>query len=109
MVLLKSFAGDDGSLVRHAVDSGASGIVIEGVGAGNVNEDVYGAVQYALKKNIAVVLTTRVYYGGVFPMYGDKGGGATLEKAGVIMGGYFTGPKARLLLMLALPEAGEDK
>ena len=105
VVLLTTFAGDDGSILRYAVDRGADGVVIEGVGAGNVNADVYGAVEHALKKGIAVVITTRVYHGGVFPIYGDQGGGETLEKAGVILGGDLTGPKARILLMITLPYA----
>lgn len=109
VALLKSYAGDDGSFIRYAVDNGAEGIVVEGVGAGNVNADVYEAIEYALKKDVIVVLTTRVYYGGVFPMYGDKGGGATLKEAGVIMAGPITAAKARLLLMLAIPEVGKDK
>jgi L-asparaginase len=108
VVLLTTFAGDDGSLLRYAVDRGAAGIVIEGVGAGNVNAEVYKAVEYALKKRTAVVLATRVYHGGVFPIYGDQGGGATLEKAGVILGGDLTGPKARILLMLTLPQVKGD-
>jgi L-asparaginase len=69
---------------------------------------VYKAVEYALKKRTAVVLATRVYHGGVFPIYGDQGGGATLEKAGVILGGDLTGPKARILLMLTLPQVKGD-
>jgi L-asparaginase len=92
VVLLKTFVGDNGSLLRYAVEQGAEGVVIEGVGAGNVNADVYGAVEHALKKGIAVVVTTRVYHAGVFPIYGDQGGGETLEKAGVILGGDLTGP-----------------
>ena len=109
VILLQTFAGDDGSLVRYAVDKGVTGIVIEGVGAGNVNADVYKAVEYALDKGVAVVVTTSVYHSGVWPMYGDQGGGATLEKAGVILGGDLDGPKARLLLMLALAQEKGDR
>lgn len=108
VVLLTTFAGDDGSLIRYAVTQGTEGIVIEGVGAGNVNAEVYKAVEYALSKGIAVVVTTRVYHGGVFPIYGDQGGGKTLEKAGVILGGDLTGPKARILLMIAMPQVKGD-
>jgi L-asparaginase len=108
VVLLETFAGDDGSLVRFAADQGAKGIVIEGVGAGNVNAEVFEAVKYALGKNIEVVITTRVYHGGVWPIYGDLGGGETLERSGVILGGDLTGPKARLLLMLALGQEKTD-
>lgn len=108
VIFLSTFAGDDGSLVRFAADSGAKGIVIDAVGAGNVNAKVYEAVKYAISKGIAVVITTRVWHSGVWPMYGDKGGGETLEKAGVILGGDLTGPKVRLLLMLALAKEKGD-
>jgi L-asparaginase len=108
VVLLTTFAGDDGGFLRYAVDRGAAGIVIEGVGAGNVNAEVFKAVEYALKKGVAVVVATRVYHGGVFPIYGDQGGGETLQKAGVILGGDLTAPKARILLMIALPQVKGD-
>ena len=109
VLLLTTFAGDDGRLLGNAVEQGAEGIVIEGVGAGNVNAQVYGAVEYALKKGVAVVIATRVYHGGVFPIYGDQGGGKTLQRAGAVLGGDLTGPKARILLMLALPYVKGDR
>lgn len=109
VALLETFAGDDGAFVRYAVDHGAKGIVMEGVGAGNVNAQVNEAIKYAISKKVAVVITTRVYHSGVWPMYGDQGGGTTLEKEGVILGGDLTGPKARLLLMLALGQAKHDR
>ena len=105
---IATYAGDDGSLVRHAVDSGARGLVVEGVGAGNVNADVFEAIEYALSRDIPVVITTRVYYGAVEPIYGDLGGGATLQKSGAILAGDLDGPKARLLLMLGLARYGND-
>jgi L-asparaginase len=108
VTLIKTFAGDDGSLVRAAVNAGAEGIVIEGVGAGNVNTNVYDAVKYALSKQVVVVITSQVTEGGVYPIYGDQGGGATLQKAGAILGGDLPSPKARILLMLALPQVGHD-
>lgn len=102
VTFISTFAGDDGSLVRFAVDRGAKGIVIDAVGAGNVNAKVYEAVKYAISKEIPVVITTSVYHSGVWPMYGDQGGGETLERSGAILGGDLTGAKARLLLMLAI-------
>jgi L-asparaginase len=104
VAFLSTFAGDDGSLARYAVDSGAEGLVVEALGAGNVNPQVYKAIKYALGKGVAVVITTRVLRGAVEPIYGDLGGGLTLQKDGCILGGYLHGPKARLLLMLALPQ-----
>jgi L-asparaginase len=105
VALLNDYAGADGKFVRHAVDSGAKGIVIQAVGAGNVNAKVNEAVKYALSKGVAVVITSRVYHGSVYPIYGDQGGGLTLKKEGAILAWNMDGPKARLLLMLALPQA----
>ncbi|NQT89964.1 MAG: asparaginase [Candidatus Omnitrophica bacterium] len=106
--VIADFAGSDGSLIRYSVDNGSDGIVMIGVGAGNVNAEVYKAIQYALGKNVPVVLTSRVFNGRVLPIYADQGGGATLQKAGVILGGDLTPFKARLLLMMVIPEAKGD-
>lgn len=106
--VLYDYAGADGSLLRYAVDQGAQGIVVEAVGAGNVNSAMSDAILYALGKNVAVVITTNVIEGGVFPMYGDQGGGAMLKKAGAIVSGDLPAGKARLLLMLALPVVKSD-
>lgn len=108
VALCFAYSGADGSLVRYAADSGNRGIVVEAVGAGNVNPDVYKAILYALKKNISVVITTNVLNGNVLPIYGGQGGGATLEKDGAILGGSLDSRKARLLLMLALPVTNGD-
>ncbi len=101
---ITTFAGDDGSLIASAVASGAEGLVIQGVGAGNVNEDVCGAIKDALQKNIPVIITTRPTWGPVVPAYGDVGGGADLQKNGAVLGHELDLFKSRLLLMLALAQ-----
>ena len=100
--IIMDYSGAREDHVRFAVDQGAKGIVLVGVGVGQVNADIYKGVLYALKKGVKVVLTTRVPNGRVYPIYADPGGGATLKRAGVIMGGHFHAPKARLMLMVAL-------
>ena len=111
VVPLTTFAGDDGSLIRHAITTEARGLVIEAVGSGNVNPKVTAAIQDALTQQIPVIITTRVEWGGVFPAYGDVGGGEDLEKLGAVLGGELDAFKARLLLMLALaqPDFSTDK
>ena len=106
--IVSDYAGSDGSHVRFAVKDGAKGIVVEAVGAGNVNAKMYKAIQYALEKGVPVVITTWVWSGAVLPIYADKGGGATLQKAGCILGGNLPTQKARLMLMLALPVVGKN-
>lgn len=101
--------GDDGKLMRAAVDLGYKGIVVQGVGAGNVNQALFEAIKYAKAKKVAVVLLTQVYYGGVQAIYGDTGGGVTLKKAGCILGGRFTPNKAAALLTLGLANYGNSE
>jgi L-asparaginase/Glu-tRNA(Gln) amidotransferase subunit D len=68
---------------------------------------VNAAVRYSLSKNVPVVLTTSVYYGGVQSIYGDPGGGDLL-KEGAILGANLTSSKVRLLLIIALLKYGSD-
>jgi L-asparaginase len=106
-----SYSGDDGSYIRHAVDRGVAGIVVVGVGAGNVNSEVFSAVQYAISSGIPVIASSRVRYGEPHALYGDSGGGSSLVEAGVLLSGDLTPFKARLLLMIALaqPEMTTDR
>ena len=108
VVLYTDFAGTNGDMLKAAVDAKVDGIVIESFGSGNVNKSIFEIIKYAISKNIAVVITTRVFYGSVFPLYGDKGGGKMLKDIGAIVCGNLRGPKARLLLMLTLPLVGND-
>jgi len=102
--LFTTYAGDDGKHIRDAVNDGAKGIVVEGVGAGNVNKEVYQAIKYALSKKIPVVVASRVINGGVYALYGDEGGGSSLIKIGAYLSGDLSAYKARLLLMIALSQ-----
>jgi len=104
--LFTTFPGDDGRFIRYAVDNGAKGIAVAGVGAGNVNPDVLEAIRYALSKNVPVVVGSRVYEGGIYPLYGSEGGGSSLLKAGAFLAGDLSIYKARILLMIAL---GQEK
>jgi len=100
--LFYTFPGDDGSAIKHAVDDGAKGIAVAGLGAGNVSKEVFESIKYALSKDVPVVIGTRVYEGGVYPMYGSEGGGSTLMKAGAFLSKDLALNKARLLLLLGV-------
>lgn len=107
--LISMYSGEDGRFLRFAIDQGAKGIVVEGVGAGNVNAEMFKAIKLALSKSIPVVIASRVYYGSVEPVYGDLGGGQALLDAGCIMAGDLMAAKARLLLMVGLMNYGDDR
>ncbi len=93
--IVASYAGADAVALKAYLASGAAGVVIEGVGHGNMAPVMEQALESAYVKGIPVVRATRV-----------KGGGVTtaLEgfHAGQIPAGYKTPQKARILLMLAL-------
>ncbi|MFC4174157.1 asparaginase [Microvirga sp. GCM10011540] len=106
--LIPMYSGADGSYVRHAADTGAEAIVVEAYGWGNVNEAMHDAIKYAIDKGVPVVIATKVPNGRALPVYGFKGGGNTLQKAGAVFAGDLSGDKARILTMLALPTTKEQ-
>ncbi len=100
--IIATYGGVDGYLLKVAVDHGAKGIVVQGLGMGNVNSSVYAAVKDAIGRGVPVVITSRVPNGRVLPNYGFEGGGQTLVAAGAVMGDDLSPQKARILLMLLL-------
>jgi L-asparaginase len=49
-----------------------------------------------------VVISSRVWHGGVRPLYAYPGGGVSLVEAGAILAHDLRPPKARVLLIAAL-------
>jgi L-asparaginase len=100
--LLKMSAGTDSTLFDAAIHAGAKGLIIEGLGRGNVPPECVGGIERALAADIPVILTSRCLRGRVFESYGYKGGAKQLRELGVIFADYLTGQKARIKLALAL-------
>src|SRR5215831_15158811 len=100
--IIPMYGGADGYLIKAALDHGAAGLVIEGLGWGNVNQPMFAAIKKAIARGIPVVITSRVPNGRVLPNYGFEGGGKTLVEAGAAMGDDLSPQKARILLMLLL-------
>ncbi|MGK0467594.1 asparaginase [Clostridium sp.] len=100
--IIKCACGMDERLLGLCVDSGTDGIIIEGMGRGNIPPKMVCGVEYALSKNIPVVLVSRCFMGRVLDDYGYEGAGRELTEKGVILGGNLSGQKARIKLMLAL-------
>ena len=103
------YAGADGNAIRYLADNGSDAIIIESLGAGNTNKAVYENILYALKKDVLVVITTSVPSGGVFPIYGDIGGGEMLKAKGCILSNFLRANKARILMIVALDHYGKNK
>jgi L-asparaginase len=104
--LVRLYAGADAVLVRAAAAAGARAIVLECTGRGNANDQVVPGVREAVAGGVTVVVCSRCHEGRVEPVYG-RGGGRDLQEAGALFAGDLAGPKARVLLQLALA-AGVD-
>lgn len=100
--LIKCACGMDDRLLRFCVDSGTHGIVIEGMGRGNIPPEMVTGVDYALSRDIPVILVSRCHNGKVLDSYGYLGAGKDLTQKGVILGDNLPGQKARIKLMAAL-------
>jgi len=100
--LLKMSAGFDPALLQAGLDAGVRGLVIEGLGRGNVPPDCVDGIARAIAAQIPVVMVSRCLRGRVYESYGYPGGGKQLRDMGVIFADFLNGPKARIKLSLVL-------
>ncbi len=97
--LVRASLGDDLSAVTG---DGCAGLVLEAFGAGHVPEAAVPALA-AVAARIPVVFVSRTGAGDVYLSSGAfPGSERDLLEAGLIPGGAFDGPKARVLLSLLL-------
>ncbi len=80
--LVKVSAGSDGRFIDFAIDTGAKGIVIEGLGRGNVTVATLPAIERAVKAGLPVVITSRCPRGRVLDTYAYEGAGRQLKRMG---------------------------
>lgn len=102
VALFKVYAGMDADLIRSAIDYHYDGVVLEGLGQGNIPPAVLPAINELLKFQIPVVLVSRCFNGIAQGVYGYEGGGKMLEDMGVIFATGLSGQKARLKLLIGL-------
>jgi L-asparaginase len=100
--VIKMVAGADGRFINFAIDDGARGLVIEGLGRGNVTVAALPAIERAITAGVPVVITSRCPRGRVLDTYAYEGAGRQLRKMGAILGGMLPSHKARIKLMLEL-------
>jgi L-asparaginase len=102
VALVTAVLGDDGGLVRAALDSGYDGLVLEAMGAGHVPETMLGAIDAAVAA-MPVVLASRTQVGELLRnTYGFPGSERDLLERGLISAAWLNGLKARILLSLLI-------
>ena len=100
--IIKVTAGTNSSLIDYYIKEQIDGLVIEGLGRGNVPALMVAGIKRAISSGITVVITSRCPMGRVRDTYAYEGGGYHLKTLGVLSGGDLTSEKARLKLMLIL-------
>ena len=101
VAILAAYPGAE-AVLGDAASSHFAGLVIEGLGSGNIGAGMGEGVARALDAGISVVVSTRVPYGKSSLAYGGTGGGATLADKGAVNAGEFRPGQARILLAAAL-------
>lgn len=105
--IVKLSAGSDGRVMDWFLQDGVKGLVVEGLGRGNVPVTAIPAVERAIGSGIPVVITSRCWRGRILDTYAYEGSGKHLKRLGAILGGMVGSHKARIKLMLLLG-AGAD-
>ena len=95
--ILYAHANMSTDLIDAAIKGGAKGLVIAGVGDGNMTKPALDRLAQAAKDGIVVVRSTRLPEGLVL-----RNNEVDDDKLGFVASGELTPPKARVLLQLAL-------
>ena len=95
--ILLAYADMSSDLVDESVANGAKGIVIAGVGNGNMNKTTLQAAARAAKKGVVVVRSSRVVTGAV-----GRNVEVNDDEMGFVASDELNPQKARILLTLAL-------
>ncbi|WP_155890993.1 asparaginase [Ectobacillus panaciterrae] len=102
VLLLKAYAGMDGTLLTAIEALPVDGLVIEALGQGNLPPKTVPAIQRLIGKGVPVVLVSRCFNGIVQDVYSYEGGGKQLKEMGAIFTNGLSGQKARIKLLVAL-------
>jgi len=107
--LIKLGVGMGDEFLRFALENGAKGVVIEGMGAGRVPPWWMPTIREAIGKGVTVVIASRCLAGGIYDPYGYPGAYRDLSSAGVLFAHHLNGQKARIRLMVILGSGAEGE
>ncbi len=100
--IVKCYIHADDKFIRAAIQSKVAGIILEGVGRGQVSPRMIDAIKEAVQSGIKVVMTTSAEEGEVYITYDYPGSAYQLVQYGVILGKDYDSKKARMKLCVLL-------
>lgn len=102
--IVYAYANMDATLINAAIEAGAKGIVVAGVGDGNMTKPALDALAQAAAKGILVVRSTRLPTGMVM-----RNAEVDDDKLGFVASGELNPAKSRVLAQLALTRTNDPK
>jgi L-asparaginase len=102
--IIYAHANMSADLIDAAVKNGAKGIVVAGVGDGNMTTAALESLKKAAKAGVVVVRSTRLAKGLTL-----RNNEVNDDEAGFVAAGEFNPPKSRVLLQLALTKTTDVK
>lgn len=97
--------GADDRMLRHSIEDGVAGIVLEAFGGGRVPPWWLPLIAEAVAQRTVVVIASRCAAGSLYDEYGYVGAYHDLQRLGVLFAHNLNGIKARIKLMAALGAA----
>jgi len=102
--IIYAHANMSADLIDAAVRNGAKGIVVAGVGDGNMTTPALEALKKAAKEGVVVVRSTRLPMGLTL-----RNNEVNDDEMGFVASGELNPPKSRVLLQLALTKTSDPK
>jgi L-asparaginase len=102
--IVYAYANMDATEINAALAAGAKGIVVAGVGDGNMTKPALDALAKAAKRGVLVVRSTRLPEGMVM-----RNAEVDDDKLGFVASGELNPAKSRVLAMLALTKTNDPK
>jgi L-asparaginase len=103
--LIKIGQGAEDRMLRHSIEDGVAGVVIEAFGSGRVPPWWLPVISEAIAQRTVVVIASRCGAGSLHDEYGYVGAFHDLQRLGVLFAHNLSGVKARIKLMVALGAA----
>lgn len=100
--IIKCYLEADQKFIKAAIESKVEGIILEGVGRGQVAPKMMKEITRAVQEGIHVIITTSAEEGEVYTTYHYEGSAYDLTKHGVMLGKDYDSKKARMKLAVLI-------
>lgn len=106
--ILPAYGGADAAMARAVLESGAAGVVVEGLGRGQVPPEWMPVLGDAIGKGVIVAVCSNTLHGPTHESYDYPGALHELVRAGALSVSHLSARKARIRLALSIAAHGKN-